>query len=193
MPELNWDSIKLESLNCRWYSRGKPALVVNLWLVLGKPILRILPCETGLEKWINQFKIFMLRLFGAKIGKNCVIRSCDIHFPWNLIIGDHVWIGYNANLYSLAKIRIGNNVCVSQNAFLCTGTHDAEDPGFGLKIGEITLKDGSWICANCFVGPGVIVNEGAVAGAGSVVLKDLPPMMICAGNPCLPVKKRILR
>jgi putative colanic acid biosynthesis acetyltransferase WcaF len=97
-----------------------------------------------------------------------------------------------AYLLNLAPIVIGRNACISQRAFLCTGSHDWSDIHFRLITAPITVKNGAWICANVFVGPGVTIGTNAVATAGSVVTQSLPPGMICSGNPCVPVKERRL-
>lgn len=190
---LDWRAIDLSRYNNRWWHPGRSAFVIALWRLFGLPLLKHLPCEAWFEPVLNAFKVWLLRRFGADIGKGCVIRACEIYYPWNLTMGDHVWIGYEANLYSLVPIRLGNHTVVSQRAFLCTGSHDATDPAFGLIVGEIILKDGAWVGAGCFIHPGVTLHEGAIAGAGSVVTRDLPPMTICAGNPCRPVKPRVLK
>ena len=187
-----WQKVDLSKYSNTWWRPGRSQFTITLWRYLGMPLVKHIPSEVFPASLLNSIKIFILRLFGAKIGKNCVIRNCEVYYPWNLEIGDNVWIGYEANLYSLVPIKIGNNVCISQRAFLCTGSHDPYDPGFGLIVGEIVLKDASWVCAGSFVGPSVTLHEGAVAAAGSVVVKDLPEMTICAGNPCKPLKKRTL-
>ena len=157
-------------------------------------VFRWIPSEPFLEAFWNGLKTGLLRLFGAKIGKGVVIRSsCEVYYPWNLEIGDHCWVGYGTNLYNLVPIRLGNNVCVSQESFLCTGSHDATDPYMGLIVGEIEIRDGAWVCASCFVQPGVIIGEGSVIAPGSVVTADVPPMKICGGIPCKPMQDRKLR
>jgi len=188
----DWRRIDYSKYDNSWWSPGRSMFVITLWRLFGLPLLKHLPCETWGDRFFSAIKIGLLRLFGAKIGRNVVIRSCEIYYPWNLETGDHVWIGYEANLLTLVPIRLGNHVTVSQRAFLCTGGHDVRDPHFGLVVGEITIKDGGWVGASAFVRPGVTLHEGAVAAAGSVVTKDLPAMTICAGNPCRPVKPRVL-
>lgn len=188
----NWQAIDLSRFNNTWWRPGRSLWVISLWRWIGLPLLRYLPCETYGERFFNAFRLQLLKWFGARIGKGVVIRSCEVYYPWNLEIGDHVWIGYESNFYTLVPIRLHNHTVVSQRAVLCTGSHNVNDPAFGLVVGEITVKQGAWVCANVFVGPGVTLHEGAVAAAGSVVVKDLPAMTICAGNPCRPVKPREL-
>ena len=186
-----WRNVNLGAYKNSGWSPGRGVWTITLWRLFGYPLLKHLPCEVFNGRF-NSVKIVLLKMFGAKIGNGVVIRSCEIYYPWNLEIGDNVWIGYEANIYNLVPIRIGNNAVISQRAFLCTGSHDVAKSGFDLIVNGITIKDAAWVSANTFVGPGVTLNEGAVAAAGSVVVKDLPPMTICAGNPCKPIKKRVI-
>ena len=177
-----------------WWSPGRSRLWIFFWRACGMRLFRWIPNEPYLDRFWNEIKCSILRLFGATVGEGVVIRSsCEIYYPWNLDIGDYAWIGYGANLYSLVRIKIGDNACVSQNAFLCTGSHDTSDPYMGLIVGEIILGDGAWVCANSFILPGVTVGAGAVVAVGSVVTEDIPPWMIAGGVPCKPIKERVLR
>lgn len=109
----------------------------------------------------------VLRLFGAKVGEGVVIRSrVNITFPWNLEIGDHVWLGDEVMILSLDSVKIGNNVCISQRAFLCTGSHDFRKESFDLIAKPISIEDGCWICAQAFIGPGSIVPAETMIKAG---------------------------
>lgn len=118
-------------------------------------------------------KVAVLRLFGAKVGDGVVIRSrVNITFPWKLEIGNDVWLGDEVMILSLAPVKIGNNVCISQRAFLCTGSHDFRKESFDLITQPITIEDSSWICAQAFVGPGVTVPEGTMVKAGDAARRD---------------------
>jgi putative colanic acid biosynthesis acetyltransferase WcaF len=147
-------------------------------------------CRWG---WLRGFgsKRWLLRRFGARVGLGVVLKpAAKITFPWKLELGDHCWIGEEAWILNLAPVRIGSNVCISQRAFLCAGSHDWSDPAFGLVTRPIAVEDGVWICANVFVGPGVTIGRNAVITAGSVVIEDMPAGMVCSGNPCVPVHPR---
>src|SRR5213596_1430513 len=126
--------------------------------------------------WPSLLRCALLRTFGAKIGRAVVIRAnVNISFPWRLTIGDHVWVGEDVGILSLAPVTIESNVCISQRAYLCTGSHAFRREDFKLKVAPITVRTGSWVGAVAFVGPGVEVGTGAVVSAGSVVFETVPP------------------
>jgi len=130
------------------------------------------------------FRVFVLRLFGAKIGKRVVVRAgVNISFPWRLELGNDVWLGEEVMILSLAPVRIGSNVCISQRAYLCTGSHDHKKESFDLKTAPINVGSGCWIAAMSFVGAGVTLGENARVGAGAVVLKNVPAEAFAVGVP----------
>jgi putative colanic acid biosynthesis acetyltransferase WcaF len=134
---------------------------------------------------------FLLKFFGAQIGKGVQVRSsAKFTYPWKVTIGDYSWIGDNAEFYSLDRITIGDHCVVSQNVYLCTGTHDLQDPQFGLIIKPIVVMDGAWIASDSFVYPGVVIHEMAVAGARSTIMKDIPCNEIHVGTPAKFIKMR---
>lgn len=113
--------------------------------------------------------------------------------PWNLRLEAYTCVGEDANLYNFAQITLGTHSVVSQRTFLCTGTHDYTDPQLPLTWAPITIGPNAWVCAEAFVGPGVTIGEGAVIGARSVVTRDMPEWTVSAGNPCKPIKPRVMR
>ncbi len=141
--------------------------------------------------WPSRLKSGLLRLFGAKIGSGVYIKPrVNIHLPWKLAVGDHTWLGEEVFILNLGQVTIGAHCCISQRAFLCTGSHDYRDVEMSYRNAPIVVSDGAWVGAQVFVAPGVVIGSDAVVTAGSVVLKSLPPGMICSGNPCQPVKLR---
>ncbi|MGB3300918.1 MAG: WcaF family extracellular polysaccharide biosynthesis acetyltransferase [Phormidesmis sp.] len=133
----------------------------------------------------------LLRLFGAKIGQDVIIRpTARFTYPWNIEIGDRTWIGDDVVLYSLAPIKIGCHCVISQKSYLCTGSHNISDPRFGLVTGELVIENGVWVATDCFVGPNVCIGANAVIGTRSTVLHSMPSAQICVGTPCQPIKPR---
>lgn len=137
------------------------------------------------------WRVALLKIFGAKIGSNVHIhQTTHIRYPWLLSIGDHSSLGENAIVYNLGSVSIGDRTTVSQNAHLCAGTHDFNEKAFPLVRASIEIGNDCWICADAFVGPHVSVGDGAIVGARSVVVKDVKPVSIVAGNPAKVIKKR---
>jgi len=170
------------------YSPGRPFWIQALWFFAGLPLLRcqLLP--------LSSVRRALLRAFGSKIGKAVVLKpGVRVKYPWFLEIDDDAWIGEDVWIDNLGPVRIGRSACLSQGAYLCTGNHDWTDPRFGLRVGPITIGDSAWVGAKCFVGPGVVMEDSAVAAAGSIVSGRLAAGMIYAGNPLHPVKPRNLR
>ena len=141
----------------------------------GKEVLWWVARSVCFAPWFpvpSVLKVAVLRLFGARVGKGVVIRSrVNITFPWKLAIGDHVWLGDEVLILSLERVRIGSNVCVSQRAFLCTGSHDFDKDTFDLIVNPIEIGDGCWVGAQAFVGPGAVLPAGTRVKAGEVVGK----------------------
>jgi len=143
---------------------------------------------------LHGWRRWLLRLFGARIAVGVhVYPGARIWAPWNLTMGRDSCLADEVDCYNQAEIRIGARATISQRAFLCAGSHDYTDPGHGLIVAPISIGDDAWICAQAIIGPGVAVGEGAVVGAGAVAMRDIPPWMVCAGNPCRPLKPRVLR
>ncbi|GJQ29074.1 MAG: hypothetical protein HBSAPP03_09580 [Phycisphaerae bacterium] len=158
-----------------------------IWMLVGKPVFRM-----SFHNWYG-FRAWLLRLFGAKIGRDVRLRpSVNIEVPWNLILHDGVTVGDYAILYSLGIIEIGERSIVSQYAHICAGTHDYTDRRFPLIRDPIIIGADAWIGADAFVGPKVKIGRLSVLGARSSAYKDLAPGTVYAGNPARPLKKREL-
>ncbi len=141
----------------------------------------------------SSFKVFLLRFFGAKVGKDVIIKPCvTIKYPWFLQVGDNSWIGEKVWIDNLGMVTIGNNVCLSQGSMLLTGNHDYTKTTFDLSVKEIVLEDGVWIGAKSIVCGGVVCKEHSVLSAGSVANKNLAPYWIYQGNPAVEKKERKL-
>lgn len=176
----------LSVYNNSWYNPG-PRWKRVLWL-----IINALFFNHGLAVF-GSFKCWLLRRFGAKVGKRVIIKpSVNIKYPWFLEIGDDVWIGENVWIDNLAKVTAGNNVCLSQGAFLLTGNHNFTKTTFDLMLGPITLEDGVWIGAKAIICPGVICRSHAVLSAGSVATKNLEAYSIYQGIPAEKIKVRVI-
>lgn len=165
--------------------RGRSAVVVQLWWLI----------SATLFSWSPQiaygFRSTLLRLFGAKIGRDVKIRAtAKITYPWFLSVGDFSWVGDDSVIYNLAPVTIGSHVAIAHRVYLATGSHLVEIPSFDIVAYPIVIEDQCWLPNDVFVGPGVTIGQGCVVGARSSVFNDLPPYMICMGSPCRPVRSR---
>jgi len=160
--------IDLQSFNNAGFERGASRSKELLWWIARSLVFSCLfPIPSAI-------KVGILRTFGAKVGKRVVIRSrVNVTFPWRLEIGNDVWIGDEVLILSLAKVSIGSNVCISQRSFLCTGSHDFQSTGFELVTKSIVIRDGCWLGAQCFIGPGVEFGESSRCLAGAVVVRSV--------------------
>ncbi|MDE6871388.1 MAG: putative colanic acid biosynthesis acetyltransferase [Bacteroidales bacterium] len=139
------------------------------------------------------WRVFILRCFGASIGKHCKIRSsASFWAPWNIELEDYVSIGPNAKIYSVDRVVLKTKVCISQGAYLCTASHDITNSNNPLITAPISIESFSWIAADAFIGMGVTVGQGAVVGARSAVFKSVEPWTVVGGNPAKLIKKRII-
>lgn len=166
------------------FDRGASRLQDALWFAV-KCVFFLNPVP-----WPSAWRVAWLRIFGAQIGRGVVIRgNVNISFPWRLTMGDHVWLGEEVAILSLAPVTIESSVCVSQRAFLCTGTHNFYLPTFDLQTKPICLRQGCWVAAQAFIGPGVEIGTGSVVSAGSVVMENVAPRTLVRGNPATVVKQ----
>ena len=165
--------------------RGKPGWYTQLWWLVQALFFKTSP------QFLYGWRRFLLRSFGAKIGKGVILRpSVHTQFPWKVSIGDYSWIGDEVVLYSLGNITIGNNVVVSQRSYLCTGSHHYDHAAFDIYSVPIVIEDECWLATDVYVAPGVTIGTGTVVGARSSVFKSLPAGKICMGSPARVVRER---
>lgn len=154
--------------------------------------LFLFKCAKGPLFW--NWRVLVLRMFGAQIGIGCKIyNNAVISEPWNLKIGDVVCIGPYSKLYTGGGITIGNKVTISQYSYLCTESHDISSLNKPFITKPITIGSFAWICADCFIGMGVEVGEGAVVGARSAVFKNVESWAVVGGNPAIFIKQRKIK
>ena len=156
-----------------------------LWAIAQATAFRL-----SFHSWYR-WRRLLLGAFGAHLDPVVRIRrTVRIECPWNLSIGHDSAIGDRVTLYCLGPVRIGGRVTISQGAHLCAGTHDFTRRSMPLLRPAIEIGDDAWICADAFVGPGVVVGDGAVLGARGVAMRSLDPWTIHCGNPAVAVRPR---
>lgn len=173
--------------NC-WYSPKASKLKMLLWYYTNILFFtsRCLP--------ISSLKVFLLRLFGAKVGKGVVIKpSVNIKYPWLLSIGNYVWIGEQVWIDNLTQVDINDHVCISQGAMLLCGNHNYKKKTFDLIVGKIHLEEGVWIGAQSVVCPGVTCKSHSILAVNSVATNHLESYTVYQGNPAKEIRKRDIK
>lgn len=166
--------------------RGKSKITVQIWWIVEKTLFSMSP------QFFYGWRRFLLRLFGAKIGKGVLIRpSARFTYPWKVTIGANTWIGEQTILYSLGEIVIGKDVAVAHGVYFNTGLHDYTKKEFPIMFDKIIVEDECWITNDVYIAPGVKIGKGCVIGARSSVYKSTSKGWVCYGNPSKPVKLRI--
>lgn len=166
------------------YSRGE-YLRRYAWLLVQATLFR-LPIPRAYT-----WRRFLLKQFGAKMGTAAAVHSTTkILHPWLFELGDWSNVSANVTVYNLGPVSIGSHSVISQDAYLCAGTHDHTDPTLPLQRPPIAIGHGVWIAAGAFIGPGVTVGNNSVVGAKAVIIKDVPEAVIVGGNPAKVIKPR---
>ena len=186
MPGTNQEPPFLAQGTVTPYSRGE-LLRQRVWAVVQATLFRYsLPRA-------HRFRAHLLRCFGADIpepGHVVIFASARVFFPWKLRLEPRAMVGRHVNIYNLGPVTLRRGANLSQHTHLCAGTHDYTRWSMPLITRPIVIGENAWLAAEVFVGPGVTIGELCVVGARSVVVRDLPPRTVCAGNPCRPLKPR---
>ena len=142
-------------------------------------------------KPLYRWRLFWLRMFGCKIyGIPFVHQRARIQIPWHLTIHDGCSVGDGTNLYSLGRIELRSRCVIAQEAYLCTGSHDFDDPTSPLITADIIVGTDAFVGARAFVLPGVRIGDGAIVGACSLVTKDVADRTVVAGSPARLIRHR---
>jgi acetyltransferase-like isoleucine patch superfamily enzyme len=145
------------------YNPGRGIVVRLLWYFVSLWIFE--------SSWFlsGGLKRRLLRLFGAKIGFGLVIHpNVRIKYPWRLSIANDCWIGREVWIDNIDDVVLESDVCISQGAYLCTGSHDHRSATFELQTAPITIKHGAWICCRAVVLGGSTVQRLSVVAANQV-------------------------
>ena len=159
----------LGALRGRSYTKGRGIVPQALWVLFSPAVF--------VKVWFpNRLRVKVLRAFGAEIGSGVLIRhDVTIQWPWKLSIGDNTWLGVGVAIANIDEVTIGSDVCISQQAFVCSGSHDLRSPVFEYDNGPVVIENGAWVCARAVVLRGVRVGANSVIAANAVAAQDVPP------------------
>lgn len=128
----------------------------------------------------------------GSVGEHAVLNSpFSAAYGSNVYIGDDFYGNSNITFVDDVDIRIGDGVLIAPNVTLTTTghpVHPARRVDYARFSEPIVIEDRVWIGSNAVILPGVHIGYGSVIGAGSVVSRDIPKMVVAVGTPC-----RVLR
>lgn len=154
--------MKLDTFNNPDFNRGAPWWLEALWIAVSGLLF---------STWLpgSRWRCALLRMFGAKVGRGVVIKpAVRIKFPWKLTVGNYSWLGESVWIDNLDRVEIGDNCCISQGVYFCTGNHRWDKATFDLVTKPIIIEDESWIGARATLLPGVVVHSNCVLSAGFI-------------------------
>ncbi len=161
----------------------RESLGMMLWQVVWLVLFR--PSPRQCKRW----RAWLLRCFGCRVhGRPYVHNTAKIRIPWLLELEDRATLGEHSEVYNLGLVTLRRRCTVAQHVYLCAGTHDFSDPETPLLVAPIEIGRDAFIGARTLILPGVVIGARTLIGAGSVVTRDMPAEMVCAGNPCRPIK-----
>ena len=132
-----------------------------------------------------------LKIIGLGIGKGSFIMKKNYFINPNLvIIGEYTHINRGGIIDGRGGITIGNNVSISHNVNIMTGSHSINSETFQGIFKPITIKDFVWIGIGATILQGVTIGEGAVICAGAVVINDVEAFSVVGGIPAKKIKER---
>jgi acetyltransferase-like isoleucine patch superfamily enzyme len=128
---------------------------------------------------------------GVFIGRNSIL-SCK---NGDIEIADGANIGFNCEVFSASRVKIGAGVLMAAYSYVIGGDHDFSDPSASVLAqprtsAGVDIGAGAWIGAGAKILDGVTIGERAIVGAGAVVRDAVPPLAVSVGIPARVVSHR---
>lgn len=158
---------------------GRPRFFVYLWAMVEVLIV------TNPLQISSRLRVAVLRVFGAQIGRQVIFRPrTRVKFPWKLQIGDRSWIGEGVWIHNQDFVVIGNDVVISQETFITTGSH-SHRKNMALVTSPITVADGTWVTTRCMILGGTSIGKSSLVTPMSLVKGSHEANAILSGNPAI--------
>lgn len=129
---------------------------------------------------------------GVFVGRNTILSCKD----GDIELRDGANLGFNCEVFSASRVRIGSNVLMAAYCYVIGGDHDFSDRSKPVleqarTSAGVTIGDGVWMGAGVKVLDGVTVGRGAILGAAAVVRDDVPEHAVAVGIPARVVSTRV--
>lgn len=149
--------------------------------------------------FVSPQRVALLRLFGAKIGKNVIVERARFINLYRkgisgLSVGDYCFFGDGVTLDLAERITLEDNVTLSFDVMILTHTnvgykHHPVQQFLPSVMKPVMLKRGSFVGVRSVVLPGITIGEGAAVAAGAVVTKDVPVKTLVGGVPAKTIRR----
>jgi acetyltransferase-like isoleucine patch superfamily enzyme len=128
---------------------------------------------------------------GVFVGRNTIL-SCK---NGDIIVDDHANLGFNCEIFSASRVRVGKSVLMAAYTYLVGGDHlydrtDIPVLDQGRTARGIEVDDNVWLGTHVVVTDGSRVGRDAIVGAGAVVVGEIPEFSIAAGIPAKVMRDR---
>jgi len=134
---------------------------------------------------------------GIRLGEGCFVGRNSILSCKNgdILLGDRVNIGFNAEVFSGSRVELGDDCLLAAYTYVVGGGHQFDDADTSVIDQEHTsegihLGKGVWLGAGAKVMDGIRIGDRTVVGAGAVVTKDLDEGIVAAGLPAKKIRDR---
>lgn len=192
---LRWRARAAIGERVRWYRPLRPTRLKRLRFLVARS-----PYAVGHFVWrgVRQaIRLIRRRRFGA-CGTHARFDPFGSYLPpEKMFFGPGISIGPGARVWADEGFYVAEAATISPE--LCVMGRDPNMRAVGRPLSEVRsggvnlpvrVGRGAWLGARVTLLKGVLVGEGSVVGAGSVVTKDVPAYTVAAGNPCRPVRAR---
>jgi maltose O-acetyltransferase len=135
----------------------------------------------------------ILRELIGELGEKVWIEppfSCD--YGENIALAERVFLNFGCVVLDCARVSIGAHTMLGPSVQIYAATHpvDPDERASGLELARpVTIGADVWVGGAAVIGPGVAIGDGATVGAGSVVVADVPPRTVVAGNPARELRR----
>lgn len=174
-----------------WISVRKNIEIKGKLIINGQPLIDI---RRGSNLHIGNGVTLNSRNKGYHINMHSPVKLFADMPGAEISIGDNTRI-HGTCIHSYQSVTIGKNCLIAANCHIFDGSgHDLSFPNVADRIytrgtsKPVIIKDNVWIGANSIILPGVTIGNGSVISANSVVIKDIPPMVLAGGNPAMIIK-----
>ena len=129
------------------------------------------------------------------VGPGCWLQALDGGSGVAITIGDGTNFAGDCVVSAASSISIGQAVLFARGIYVADHSHAFGDPTTPIidqgidKVAPVVIEDGAWLGENVVVCPGVTIGRGAVVGANSVVLEDVPARSVAVGAPATVVRR----